>query len=179
MEMVHQVPLSAKIRYIVNFMALGLIALMPVPQARVWILRALGAKIGKNALISPCNFFDYWYAGFKHLDMGDNCHIASGALLDLREKLILEPHVTIAERVVILTHSNVGDDNHPLKKHFPFVCGPVRIKEGSFIGAGSIVLPGVTVGPRSCVMAGSVVSRNVPPNTLMGGNPIRVLRKLD
>lgn len=178
MEMVYGVPLSAKIRYITHSAAIGLMAVVPIPPFRAVVLRALGATIGKNFLISPVNFFDYWYAGFKHLIVGDNCHIASGALLDLREKIILENHVTIAERVVVLTHSNVGDDQHPLQKEFPTVIGSVRVKEGSFVGAGSIVLPGVTIGPHACVMAGSVVSRNVPPHTLVGGNPLRIVRKL-
>lgn len=178
MEMVYHVPFSTKLRYVTHSIAIGLMAVVPIPQFRIAVLRALGAKIGKNVLISPVQYFDYWYAGFTHLDIGDDCHIATGTLLDVREKIILEKHVTIAERCVVLTHSNVGDDNHPLKKEFPFVLGAVHVKEGSFIGAGSIVFPGVTIGPHSCVMAGSVVSRNVPPNVLAGGNPLRILRKL-
>ncbi len=88
--------------------------------------------------------------------------------------------VPLAAKIRYITNFlALGGDQHPLKKEFPFVSGPVRIKEGIFIGAGSIVLSGVTVGPFSCVMSGSVVSRNVPPHTLMGGNPIRVIRKLD
>lgn len=179
MDMAYGVPLSAKIRYITHSAALGLMAVIPIPQFRVLVLKIFGAKIGKNFLISPCRYFDYWYAGFSHLEVGDNCHIASGTLLDLREKIILENHVTIAERCVILTHSNVGDDKHPLQKHFPFVAGRVHVKEGSFVGANSVVLPGITIGPHSCVMAGSIVSRNVPPHTLVGGNPLRIVRKLD
>jgi acetyltransferase-like isoleucine patch superfamily enzyme len=178
MEMAYEVTIASKIRYVVCYVTLGLMSLVPIPQFRVWVLRLLGAKIGKDVLLSPVQFFDYWYAGFKHLQIGDNAHIASGALLDLREKLILENHVTIAERTVVLTHSNVGDSKHPLQKEFPTTLGPVHVKEGSFVGAGCIVLPGVTIGPHSCVMAGSIVSRNVPPHTLVGGNPLRIVRKL-
>ncbi len=178
MDMARRVPLQAKFRYIFNYVALGLMGLFPIPQFRPFMLRLLGARVGRGVLLSPVQFFDYWYAGFRHLEMGDHCHIASGALLDLREKITLERHVTIAERTIILTHSNVGEIGHPLQKEFPTVIGPVHVKEGSFVGAGCIVLPGVTIGPRSCVMAGSIVSRNVPPDTLVGGSPMRVIRRL-
>jgi acetyltransferase-like isoleucine patch superfamily enzyme len=55
---------------------------------------------------------------------------------------------------------------------------PVRIGDGSWIGARAIILPGVTIGRRCLVAAGAVVSKDVPDDTLVAGNPARVVREL-
>ncbi|PZQ52695.1 MAG: acyltransferase [Rhodovulum sulfidophilum] len=57
--------------------------------------------------------------------------------------------------------------------------GPVIIRDDVFIGRGATILPGVTIGPRAIVGAGAVVSRDVPPNSVVAGNPARFIRTLD
>lgn len=57
--------------------------------------------------------------------------------------------------------------------------GPVIIKDDVFIGHGATILPGVTIGPRAIVGAGSVISKDVPPNSVVAGNPARFIRTLD
>ena len=57
--------------------------------------------------------------------------------------------------------------------------GPVVIKDDVFIGRGATILPGVTIGPRVIVGAGAVVSKDVPPNSVVAGNPARFVRTLD
>ncbi len=52
------------------------------------------------------------------------------------------------------------------------------IREGSFVGAGATILPGLTIGPRAFVAAGSVVTASVPPAALVGGVPARPLRRI-
>lgn len=56
---------------------------------------------------------------------------------------------------------------------------PVEIKEGAFIGAFIIILKGVTIGEHSVIGAGSVVTKNIPPNEVWGGNPAKFIKKLD
>jgi len=56
---------------------------------------------------------------------------------------------------------------------------PIVIEDGAWIGAGAIILPGVTVGRRSIVAAGSVVTKDVPPLTIVGGNPARVIKAIE
>ena len=86
--------------------------------------------------------------------------------------------MTLAERVVILTHMNVGYHDHPLQAHFPAMAAPVVVERGSFLGANVTVLAGVTIGPESFVAAGSVVTEDVPPATLAAGVPARAVRTL-
>ena len=57
--------------------------------------------------------------------------------------------------------------------------GPVILNDDVFIGRGATILPGVTIGPRAIVGAGAVVSRDVPPNSVVAGNPARFIRTLD
>ena len=56
---------------------------------------------------------------------------------------------------------------------------PVEIKEGAFIGAFTIILKSVTIGEHSVISAGSVVTKNIPPNEVWGGNPAKFIKKLD
>ena len=57
-------------------------------------------------------------------------------------------------------------------------CKPVHLKRNCWIGAGATILPGVTVGENAVVAAGAVVTKNVEPNTVVGGNPAKIIRRL-
>ena len=96
----------------------------------------------------------------------------------LAEGIRLERQVTLAERVLILTHTNVGYANHPLQAHFPALAAPVVIEQGSFVGAGATIMPGVRVSARSFVAAGSVVTTSVAEGTLVAGVPARAVRRI-
>jgi acetyltransferase-like isoleucine patch superfamily enzyme len=149
------------------------------PQARAVWLRLLGARVGRRAVLHDVRFFNLYRRGLAGLHVGDDCFLGDECLLDLAEGIVLEEQVTFAERVLVLTHMNVGYADHPLQSRFPPMAAPVRVGRGSFVGANVTLLAGVTVGPRSFVAAGSVVTEDVPPATLVGGVPARVLRRLD
>jgi len=153
------------------------LALFP-PLRAMW-LRLLGARIGSRAILHDVRFFNLYRRGLAGLRIGDDCFLGDECLLDLAEAVELEGQVTLAERVLILTHTNVGYRDHPLQRHFPATAAPVRVGAGSFLGANVTVLPGLTIGAGSFVAAGSVVTANVPPRTLMAGVPARALRSLD
>jgi acetyltransferase-like isoleucine patch superfamily enzyme len=131
--------------------------LMIVPQLRSVFLRIVGAKIGRNAIIHRIEFFNLYRKGFAGFVVGDE--------------------VTIAERVTILTHTNVGFSDHPLQSRFPAIAQPVSIGFGSFIGACATLLPGVRVGECAFVAAGSLLTKDAPPHSLVGGVPARILRR--
>lgn len=152
--------------------------LLYFPVFRKYFLEILGAKIGNNTQIMDISFFNWHRLGPKGLKIGMNCFLSDEVLIDLYESVIVEDDITIGQRVTVLTHTNVGYSDHPLQKYFPKTSAPVRIKAGSFIGAGAIIMSGITIGKESFVAAGSVVTKNVPPRTLVAGVPAKIIRKL-
>ncbi|HXB55245.1 MAG TPA: acyltransferase [Vicinamibacteria bacterium] len=153
------------------------LALFP-PLRTAW-LRLLGARIGARVVLHDVRFFNLYRRGIRGFTVGDDCFLGGECLLDLAEGICLEDQVTLAERVLILTHTNVGYRDHPLQRHFPPVAAPVIIGRGSFLGANVTVLPGVRIGEGSFVAAGSVVTADVPAHTLVAGIPAKALRTLE
>jgi acetyltransferase-like isoleucine patch superfamily enzyme len=153
------------------------LALFP-PVRTAW-LRMMGARIGSRVVLHDVRFFNLYRRGLSGLSVGDDCFLGDECLLDLAEGIVLGAQVTLAERVLVLTHINVGYKDHPLQKHFPASAAPVRIESGSFVGANVTLLPGITVGAGAFVAAGAVVNADVPPHTLVAGVPARPVRSLE
>ena len=86
---------------------------------------------------------------------------------------MIEDGVAISNEVYITDSNSHGLEGKDV------VEAPIRIGSGSWVGARSMILPGVTIGSRVMVAAGSVITRDVPDDCLVGGNPAKVLRKLD
>lgn len=153
--------------------------LLPLPQLRKLFLQLAGARIGKDSIIMDVRFLNWHHRGLNGLKIGNRCFLGDETLIDLYNKVTLEDNVSIAQRVIILTHLNVGYKNHPLQKYFPSKSQPVVIKTGSVVGVCSTILAGVTIGEKSMIAAGSVVTKDVPHNTLVAGVPAKVVRKLE
>ena len=88
--------------------------------------------------------------------------------------------ITLEEGVFIGPEAKVVTENHPeepVLRHTLLV-KPVRICHNAWIGAGAIILPGVTVGENAIVAAGAVVKKDVPANTLVAGVPAKVVRNI-
>jgi len=153
--------------------------LLFLPPFRKFFLLILGAKIGANSVIMNVKFFNWHHMGPGGITVGSDCFIGDETLIDLYEKVILEDKVTIAQRVTILTHLNVGYKDHPLQKFFPKQAKPVILKRGVVIGASATILPGVTIGENSFVAAGSVVTKSISAKTLVGGVPAKIIRKIN
>jgi acetyltransferase-like isoleucine patch superfamily enzyme len=145
------------------------------PQARVSLLRAFGARIGRGSLVHPVLFSNLYRTGFRGLALGRECFIGEDCFLDLAGPITFGDQVTLAERVMLLTHQNVGYDDHPLQSAFPAKTDPIEIGSGTFVGVGAIVLAGVTIGPGSVVAAGAVVTRDVPASSVVAGVPAKVV----
>jgi acetyltransferase-like isoleucine patch superfamily enzyme len=152
------------------------LALFP-PLRALW-LRLLGARIGPRAILHDVRFFNLYRRGLPGFEVGADCFLGDECLLDLAEGIRLEAQVTLAERVLILTHTNVGYHDHPLQAQFPASTAPVVLERGCFVGAAVTILPGLTIGRESFVAAGSVVTQDVPPRSLVAGVPARLVRSL-
>lgn len=87
--------------------------------------------------------------------------------------------ITIDDEALIAANVQLISNNHDLENRAIITCKPVHICRRAWIGAGATILPGVTVGENSVVGAASVVTRNVEPNTIVAGNPARVIRRIE
>jgi len=150
-----------------------------IPPARKLFLILLGARIGSDSVLMDVKFFNWHHSGPGGLAIGNKCFLGDETLIDLYDKVILEDHVTLGQRVLILTHTNVGYKDHPLQKYFPKKSKGVIFKKGCFIGAGTIILPGVVIGEKAFVAAGSVVTSDVPSNSVYAGVPAKLIKKLN
>lgn len=111
--------------------------------------------------------------------IGSPRYIHPNAVLDASGELIIENNVVISRGVLILTHDYsytaglASIDERP-HKDIAFIKS-VTIGEGSFIGANSIILPGITIGKYTLVAAGSVVTQNIPSFSIVAGNPAKFM----
>lgn len=101
----------------------------------------------------------------QHTYINANCVLLDGA------DLILEDNVLIGPGVQLLTVTHPKDPER--RQQGWMIAKPVCIRAGAWIGGGAIILPGVTVGENAIVGAGSVVTRDVPANSTVAGNPAR------
>lgn len=99
--------------------------------------------------------------------------ISLGAKLDLRRgSIIIGNNCTITYGCVILSHDAAAAK---LNKKSEFI---TRIEDNVFIGVNSVVLPGITIGENSIIGAGSVVTKDIPPNCIAAGNPAKILKAI-
>ncbi|RLI78384.1 acyltransferase [Archaeoglobales archaeon] len=106
--------------------------------------------------------------------IGKDVDIANGVFIEdsFPELVEVEDGVDIGPKVVILTHDSSA---HCINLNISIKLKPVVIKRNSYIGAGAIILPGITVGESSIVAAGAVVTRDVPSGKIVAGVPAKVI----
>lgn len=127
---------------------------LPYSGIKVRLQRMRGVKIGRNVHIGPMVTIDDVYPNF----------------------VIIEDGVSIAGQNFILTHNKPLEYHKHLSEAF---LAPVVIKKNAWVAIGVIILPGVTIGEGAIVASGAVVSKDVPPNTLVGGVPAKVLKEFE
>lgn len=109
---------------------------------------------------------------FYNVKIGRNVVVMDGCLMMAAGGITIEDNALIAANVQLISN------NHDLCKRSVITCRPIRICRNVWIGAGSTILPGVTVGENAVVGAGSVVTKDIPANEIWVGNPARFLKKV-
>lgn len=107
------------------------------------------------------------------MKFGKNITINKGATILSTGQVEIEDNVLIGPEVKIATVDHDFHDRHNL-----FHFGKVTIKENAWICIGAIICPGVTIGRNAVVGAGAVVTKDVPDNVVVGGNPARIIKKI-
>ncbi|MBI5365516.1 MAG: transferase, partial [Planctomycetes bacterium] len=134
-------------------------------------------EIGDNVYIGHYAILKGYYR--NTLSVGDGTWIGQACFFHAAGGLTIGRDVGIGPGVMILTSQHdlaAGPASTPVLR-LPVTCAPVVIGDGCDLGAGAIVLPGVTVGAGAVVGAGSVVTRDVPPRTVVVGAPARAVRR--
>ena len=131
-----------------------------------------GCEIGDNSKIGT---FVEVQKGAK---IGKNCKISSHTFIC--EGVTIEDDVFISHNVTFINdpYPRATNEEGQLQTEKDWVCIPTLVKKGASIGSSVTLLCGVTVGERAIIGAGSVVTKDVPPDTIVAGNPARILRKV-
>jgi len=140
-------------------------------EVRALFRELIGRKVDESFLLIP----PFYTAGGDEIRVGrnvfvnQNCTFYDLGGLDIADDVMIGPNVSII---------TTGHPLEPSQRRAATIGKPIVIERNVWIAAGAIIIGGVTVGENAIVAAGSVVTRDVPPNTLVGGNPARVIRSI-
>lgn len=109
---------------------------------------------------------------FHMVSIGSNVVIMPGCLMMAAGGITIDDGAMIAANVQLISN------NHDLYERQVITCRPIHIGKKAWIGAGATILPGVTVGDNAVVGAASVVTKDVPADTIVAGNPARIIKRI-
>jgi acetyltransferase-like isoleucine patch superfamily enzyme len=140
-----------------------------------------GLEIGeKSWIMTGCRLHVFNYRGIEHagIRIGRRTFIGEGSIVRGQGGVAVGDNVLFGPRVMVLAVNHVfTDPERPIMDQGITAQG-IRIEDNCWIGAGAIILDGVTVGRGACVGAGAVVTHSIPPHSLAVGVPARVVRNL-
>jgi acetyltransferase-like isoleucine patch superfamily enzyme len=115
------------------------------------------------------------------ISIGHGVFVGLDTYLDCQfpELMVLEDDVTLSFRVTVIVHDDARRMHGVIPGQLQGTVAPVIFKRGCYVGAGALILPGVTIGEGAVVAAGAVVTRDVPPRKVVAGVPARVLKDTD
>jgi acetyltransferase-like isoleucine patch superfamily enzyme len=140
-------------------------------EIRALFSELIGAPVDETfSLIPP-----FYTTGGENIRVGRNVFINQNCTLYDLGGIDIGDEVMIGPNVSLITS---GHPIAPSQRRAGVTASPIVLERNVWLGAGVTIIGGVTVGENSVVAAGSVVTRDVPPNTLAGGNPARVIRSI-
>lgn len=132
-----------------------------------------GAQIGENCVLGKEVYIDFDVKIGNNVKIQNRASIYHGVILE--DGVFIGPHVCFTNDKV----PRAIDEKGNLKSDSNWKVGKILVKEGASIGAGSVILPGITIGEYAMIGAGSVVTKDVPGYTLIYGNPAKTHGKVD
>ncbi len=138
------------------------------------MLKEMFAEIGENCYIEP-PFHANW--GGKH------CHFGKNVYANFNLTMVDDTHIYVGDCTMFGPNCVIATAGHPIlpelrEKAYQYNM-PVHIGRNCWLGAGVLVMPGITIGDNSVIGAGSVVTKDIPANVIAVGNPCRVLREIN
>ena len=142
-------------------------------KKRQELMKEMFAELGENCYIEPP-----FYSNFG----GAHVHLGNHVYCNFAVTMVDDTHIYIGDNTMIAPNVTIATAGHPvlpeLRAYDYQYNMPVHIGRTCWIGAGAVILPGVTVGDNTVIGAGSVVTKDIPPNVVAVGNPCRVLRPI-
>lgn len=140
---------------------------------RAAMLKEMFAEIGENCYIEPPLRANW---GGKH------CHFGKNVYANFNLTLVDDSHIYVGDYTMIAPNVVISTAGHPIlpelrEKAYQYNM-PVHIGRNCWIGAGALIMPGVTIGDNTVIGAGSVVTKDIPANVVAVGNPCRVMREI-
>jgi maltose O-acetyltransferase len=131
----------------------------------------LGEGVSLNGTIVPIELITY---ASGSIEIGKHTFINYGSSIAARTSVKIGAHCLLGHYTFVM-----DNDQHDIVRHWELPqSDPVVIEDHVWIGSKALILPGVRIGSRAVIGAGSVVTRNIPPRSVAAGNPARVLRHL-
>ena len=151
-------------------------ALLKTTIGAPFILRSFGASVGRGCVIHSPLLIHNAEKDYSNLKIGSNVHIGRNVLLDLTDKIEIRDQAVISMNCALLTHQDVG--NRPLQSQFPRKVVPLLIDTNTYLGIGTIVLAGASIGESTVIGAGAVVSGSIPDHSVAVGVPARKVKDI-
>ena len=142
-------------------------------EKRQALMKEMFAEIGENCYIEP-PFHANW--GGKHVHFGKNVYA------NFNLTMVDDTHIYVGDYTMFAPNVTVATAGHPidpaLRERALQYNAPVHIGRNCWIGAGALIMPGVTIGDNTVIGAGSVVTHDIPSGVVAVGNPCRVMRQI-
>ena len=134
---------------------------------------------GNNVTIETnCSIFSREPNLAGKLTIGNNSNIGDYTIIDLVNDLTLGNDVAIGPNCTIYTHDHIYTDKSVPAWKGGIVSKPIIVEDGAWVGSNVTLLPGITIGKRAVVAAGSIVTKDVDSNCIYGGNPAKLIRNI-
>ncbi|EOF4704882.1 MAG: galactoside O-acetyltransferase [Klebsiella huaxiensis] len=142
-------------------------------EKRDKLIREMFGKVGKHVWVEPPVYFSY----------GTNIYIGDNFYANFNFTIVDDYTVTIGDNVLIAPNVTISVTGHPvhheLRKAGEMFSFPVTIGNNVWIGSNVVINPGITIGDNSVIGAGSVVTKDIPPDVVAVGVPCKVIRSIN